>query len=64
MVASCPGTYVLDLAIDRDRDQVVVVVELNGITNAGLHAADVDRVQLALAMASDKGYEHLDRPAA
>ncbi|WP_181273544.1 hypothetical protein [Brevibacterium oceani] len=62
MVASCPGTYALDLAIDRDRDQVVVV-ELNGITNAGLYAADADRVQLALAMASDKGYGHLDRPA-
>lgn len=49
------GTVVIDLALDVSTNRVIVV-ELNALPNAGLYAADVDAIAMALATARDKGY--------
>lgn len=49
------GTIVIDVALDRGADRVVMV-ELNTLPNSGLYASDPDAVYLALAEAEDHGY--------
>lgn len=48
-------TVVLDLACVTGREDPVIV-ELNGLPNAGLYACDADRLARALVAATDRGY--------
>ena len=57
IAARFDGTVSIDLALDAERDEIVVV-ELNTLPNAGLYATDADAVHRALLGATDRGYDH------
>lgn len=52
------GTFVVDLAVRADT-QEIVVVEVNELSNSGLYASDPYLVASAIATAADRGYTHL-----